>query len=119
MLGFAFCALPNGAGLVANKISQEANKLWKCPRIKGAAEELRRALDLKAGPVERLMLKRMDEKRDKESPVNIHSTSGFQLLGIHRSYRTSNKSLLFPVMLLHAPESQRAPKGSFESGSRI
>lgn len=76
-------------------------------------------MDLKAGAVERLMLKRMDEKRDKEMPVNVQSIKGFQLMGIQRSYRTSNKSLLFPVMLLHAPESQMAPKGSFESVSRI
>lgn len=76
-------------------------------------------MDLKAGAVERLMLKRMDEKRDKEMSVNVQSIKGFQLMGIQRSYRTSNKSLLFPVMLLHAPESKRAPKGSFESVSQI
>lgn len=64
-------------------------------------------MDLNAGTVKRLLMKMMDEKRSKEIQVNVHSPRGFQLLGIQRSCRTGSKSLLLPVMLLRAPESQR------------
>lgn len=104
------------AGLVANKVSQEANPLWKCPRIKGAADELKRALDLKAGAVKRLIMKMMDEKRGKEIQVNVRSPRGFQLPGIQRS---CSKSLLLPSTLLRAPESRRAPKGALKSSRQI
>ena len=64
-------------------------------------------------------MKMMDEKRGKEIQVNVHSPRGFQLLGIQRSCRTGSKSLLLPVMLLHAPASQRTPKGAFKSSRQI